>query len=83
MKCPRCGDAMQPLLTSMFCPNACDKIEKGPYCPECGSNNTEKFDISGILDCFARCDDVRDSETYHCCTCSKVWNIEPQQPETD
>jgi transposase len=83
MNCPMCGEQMFALLTSMACPRACEKVERGPYCPECGSNNTERFEIEGILDCFDVADPVRDSVTYHCWPCGEVWNIEAQKPETD
>lgn len=82
MKCPDCGEDLIPLLTSMVCRNDCDK-PNGPLCPECASFKTEPFDVSGILDCFAIDDDVRNSETYHCWPCGHVWNIDPQNPETD
>lgn len=84
MKCDRCGETMRPMLTSLYCPNSCDLLAKnGHNCPNCGSGNTEKFDISGILDCFAANDDIRDSVTFHCWPCGHVWNTEVQKPETD
>lgn len=83
MDCPDCGARMIPLLTSMVCPNACEKKLWGPPCPSCGSSKTEPFDITGILDCFAIDDTVRDSVTYHCIPCGDVWNVEREKPETD
>lgn len=80
--CPQCGREMQALLTTLFCPNECDRRE-GVACPKCLSLNTEAFDIGGILDCLAPDDVIRDSVTYHCWPCGEVWNIEGERPETD
>lgn len=82
MECKHCGKRMIPLLTSLVCPDDCTRSH-GPLCPDCKSNNTEEFDISGILDCFAADDVVHDSVTYHCWPCGNVWNIERERPETD